>query len=51
VDQIDLAVAQSALGLMYGRGWAVEKSYSLAVEWHRKAAEQDLAVSQVWLGV
>jgi TPR repeat protein len=49
VDQIDLAVAQSALGLMYGRG--VEKNFSLAVEWHRKAAEQGLAVSQVWLGV
>ncbi len=42
--------AQAHLGLMYQYGYGVDKNYSTAVEWYRKAAEQGHAGAQYYLG-
>ena len=44
------AIAQFNLGYMYDQGEGVPQDYKLAVEWHRKAAEQGNAMGVVLLG-
>ena len=48
------AEAQFSLGWSYENGYGVEKSYTKAVKWYSKAAEQELAKSFTeaveWLG-
>lgn len=48
------AEAQFSLGVCYFGGLGVEQSYTKAVKWYRKAAEQELAKSfseaVKWLG-
>ena len=44
------AEAQFNLGIAYDNGEGVEQSYSQAVYWYKKAAEQDLAEAQYNLG-
>ena len=45
------ADAEFNLGVMYEKGWGVEKNESTAVEWYRKAAEQGHPSAQLHLGV
>jgi len=45
------ANAQNNVGVMYANGRGVDKNYSTAVYWYRKAAEQGRAGSQNNLGV
>ena len=40
------AEAQHLLGLMYYMGQGVARDYKLAMQWHRKAAEQGKADAQ-----
>ena len=42
---------QFNLGILYLTGRGVERDIAAAVEWHRKAAEQELAAAQHGLGV
>src|SRR5262249_21755466 len=43
--------AQSALGMMYERGWGVAQNDAEAVQWFRKAANQGNALGQANLGM
>ena len=45
------ASAQNNLGLLYKYGRGVERDLKRAVEWYRRAAEQDHAVAQFNLGL
>ena len=47
---IEDATAQFNLGVAYYLGKGVEQSYSKAVYWYRKAAEQVYAKAQLYLG-
>jgi TPR repeat protein len=45
------AIAQTALGWMYGNGQGVPQDYAKAVAWYTKAAAQGYATAQYNLGV
>ena len=38
------------MGIMYERGWGVTQSYTEAMSWYRKAADQSLPEAQYNLG-
>ena len=44
-------MAQHSLGVMYANGLSVAQSYTEAVKWYRKAADQGNAKAQHNLGV
>ena len=44
-------MAQYCLGVLYANGIGIEQSYTEAIYWYQKAAEQGLAVAQYSLGV
>jgi len=45
------AAVQHKIGLMYARGYGVERDYAEAARWYRRAAEQGYAPSQSNLGL
>ena len=47
--QVD-AKSQAALGVMYSKGQGVGQSYSEAMKWYRKAADQGFTIAQFNLG-
>ncbi|MHB9148099.1 MAG: patatin-like phospholipase family protein [Candidatus Amoebophilus sp.] len=49
VSQEDME-AQYNLGIMYYKGWGVDKNYQEAKEWYEKAAQQGYAAAQCNLG-
>ena len=51
LEEASDAVAQTLLGMMYQNGKGVPQNDAEAVQWYRKAADQDQAGAQFNLGL